>query len=147
MTDDNNPAPPVACTLDPEQRARVRDCLNDVGLLLAKEDFELLVRGVGDSMGVFLAATPRGTFRGAHDALRELWELSHDDDPPVAVLRARIKALPGAAIEYVDGRTPIVIERLFPDEGPVTRFQEWAITADPEKLILASRLTESRSLA
>lgn len=140
MTDDNPALPRAACALDPEQRARVRDCLNDEGLSLAKEQFELLIREVEDSIGDFLAEAPRGTFRDARDALRELWELSHDDDPPVAVLRARVKALPRVAIEYVDGRMPIVIEALFPDERQVTGFQKWAATADPDKLIRVTQV-------
>jgi hypothetical protein len=66
--------------------------------------------------------------------------LSHDDDPPIAILRARIQALPREAVDYVDRRAPSVIARLFPTEPPVTGFQQWAGTVDRAMLITATRL-------
>jgi hypothetical protein len=132
---------PAAYRLDTEQCARLRDCLKNARQALTKERLEKLIREVEVSINDFHATTPRGTFRSAHDALRELWLLSQgtDDDRSVAVLRARISALPRAAVEYLDGRIPIVGDSLFPDEGPMTRFQKWAATADPEKLIRVTR--------
>jgi hypothetical protein len=70
----------------------------------------------------------------------QLRELSHDEDPPIALLRARIQALPREAIESVDRRAPIVIARLFQDEPAVTEFRKWAISADPAKLLAATRV-------
>jgi hypothetical protein len=126
--------------LDDEQRARVRDCLTKDGQSLPIDRFERLIRGIEASIVHFLASAPQGAFRDAHDALRHLWEPSHDDDPPVALIRARIQALPREAIEYVDRRAPIVIARLFPAKPIVTRFREWAATADPAKLITATKV-------
>jgi type II secretory pathway component PulJ len=122
--------------LDDEQRARVRDCLAKAG----QRGFEQLTRKIEVSIDQFCRAEAEGTFREAHDTLRELWELSHVDDPPVAVLRARIQALPRQAIEYLDRRVQIVIARLFPTDPPVTRFLEWAGTADRAKLVAATRV-------
>jgi len=65
--------------------------------------------------------------------------MSRDDDPAIAVLRARIKGLPRKAVEHMDRRAPIVIAHLFPTEPPVTRFQQWATDADPAMLIAATR--------
>ena len=126
--------------LDDEQRSRVRDCLTKERLSLPPDCFERLICGIEASIAHFLASAPEGTFRDAHDALRHLWELSHDDDPPIAVVRARIQALPKEAIEYADRRAPIVIARLFPTEPPITRFKQWAATADGEKLIRATQV-------
>jgi hypothetical protein len=80
--------------LDDEQRACVRDCLAKARIALSQRDFEQLTRNIEVSIDRFRRAEPESTFREAHDNLRELWKISHDDDPPVAVLRARIQALP-----------------------------------------------------
>jgi hypothetical protein len=127
--------------LNGEQRERVRDCLKKQGLSLPFDRFESLIGGIEASIAHFRAT--EGTFRDAHDALRHLWELGHDDDPPLAVLRARIQALPEKAIAYIDHRAPIVIKRLFPTEPPVTRFRAWAATANAAKLIPAIQILSS----
>ena len=132
--------PAVHDRLDDEQQAQVRDCLKKEGLSLSPDRFERLIRDIEASIDHFLATGPQGAFREAHDALRELWELSHDDDPAVGVLRARIQGLPRRALEYVDRRVAIVIAQLFPTEPPVTRFQQWAADADPKMLIAATRV-------
>jgi hypothetical protein len=129
--------------LDDEKRAQVRDCLNKEGLSLRPDRFERLIRGIEASIIHFLATGPREGFREAHDALRKLWEMSRDDDPAIAVLRARIKGLPKKAVEYVDRRAPIVIAHLFPTEPPVTRFQQWAADADPTTLIAVTRVVSA----
>jgi hypothetical protein len=126
--------------LTDEQRARVHDCLTKEGLLLSQDSFEQLIRCIETSIDNFLTTPIEGPFREAHDALRQLFELSHDEDPSVALLRNRVRALPTGAIKYIDGRAPIVSERLFPGEPQITRFQEWAKDADPAKLILATRV-------
>lgn len=114
--------------LDDEQRAQVRDCLKKEGLSLPPGRFERLIRSVEASIVQFLATRPQETFRDAHDALRELWEMSCDDDPAIAVLRIRIQGLPRKAVEYMDRCAPIVIASLFPTEPPITRFQQWRPT-------------------
>lgn len=126
--------------LDDEQEPRVRDCLSRDGLSLPPDRLTRLISDVETSILHFLTAAPEGTFRDAHDALRRLWELSHDDDPSVGLIRTRIAALPKQAIEYIDRRAPIVVSRLFRDEPPVTRFVQWASKADPSKLIRATQV-------
>jgi hypothetical protein len=130
--------------LDDEPRARVRDCLTKEGLSLPPDRFERLIRGIEVSIAHSLTSAPEGTFRSAHDALRQLWELSHDDDPRIGVIRGRIQALPKEAIEYVDRRAPIVIPRLFPGEAPINGFRKWAATADPAKLIPATQVLSAQ---
>ena len=126
--------------LDDEQCARLRDCLTKEGLSLSPDRVERLTCDIEVSIARFLAAPSDGTFRSAHDALRQLWELSHGEDPPVAVIRARIQALPRQAVEYVDRRAPTVIARLFSARQPVTNFREWAGSADRKMLIAATRI-------
>lgn len=125
--------------LDDEQRKRVRDCLKKEHPSLPPHRVKRLIRDIEASIDNFLRARLKGTFRKTHDPLRQLWELSHDDDPSVGLLRSRIKALPTCAVEYIDDRAPIVSERLFPNEPPITRFREWAIDADPAKLLRATQ--------
>jgi len=126
--------------LDDEQRACIRDCLAKARIALSQRNFEQLTRNIEVSIDQYRRAEPDSTFREAHDTLRDLWEISHDDDPPVAVLRARIQALPRQAIAYLDRRAPIVIRRLFPTDPPATRFLEWAGTADAAILVAATRV-------
>jgi hypothetical protein len=90
--------------LTDEQRARVHDCLTKEGLLLSQDSFEQLIRCIETSIDNFLTTPIEGPFREAHDALRQLFELSHDEDPSVALLRNRVRALPTGAIKYIDGR-------------------------------------------
>jgi hypothetical protein len=126
--------------LDDLKRALIRDCLGGAGLLLPPDRFERLIRDVEASIAHYPAGASEDSFRVAHDALRELWHLSHDDDPPVGQIRARIAALPPQAIEYIDRRVPIVVSRLFRNEPSVTRFVEWAVNADPWRLIQATQV-------
>jgi hypothetical protein len=70
-------------SLDEEQCARVKDCLSKDSISLEPERFELFVRNLEASITQFLATTPKGSFRDAHDALRDIWHLSHEDDSPL----------------------------------------------------------------
>jgi hypothetical protein len=128
-------------------------------------------------MAAFRANNHDGSLRQAHDALRQLWLLSHSKDVPVARLRIRIQELPKMAVEYLDRRAARIGRRVFDDldgrtelDGPdwrtelpkeaaeyldqmratvpvpppsrrtgITRFQEWAIDAPPNELILLTR--------
>jgi hypothetical protein len=110
MPDDNGSA---GYRLDDEERSIVGDCLAKERLSLTRDRFECLVAAIGASMAHFRAMARESTFRDAHDALREMWELSHDDDPQIGVLRARLKNLPRDAIEELGRRAPTVIRRLF----------------------------------
>jgi hypothetical protein len=85
--------------LDGEQRALVQAFLKKERLSLPPDDFLQLIRGIETSIVHFLNAPVEGKFREAHDALRQLYELSHDDDQPVGQLRARIEKLPRDAVE------------------------------------------------
>ena len=130
----------AAFRLDDEQRARVRNCLTKGGLSLPPDRFAQLIGNVETSIAHFFAAAPEGTFRDAHNALRGLWELSHEDDPPVGVIRARIKALPKQAIEYLDRRARIVLSRRGWGKLSNTPVVEWVARADPSELIRATRV-------
>jgi hypothetical protein len=96
------------------------------------------------SITAHLAAEPEGTDRDTDDALADLWSLSHENDPPVGLLRGRIKALPRRAVDYIDRRFPMVFEGPFLTRAPATRFQEWAATADAQSLIRAIRVLRAR---
>jgi hypothetical protein len=105
------------------KRTLIWDCLRGAGLLLPADRFERLIGDVEASIAHYRAGASEDSFRVAHDALRELWHLSDDDDPPVGQIRARIAALPPQAIEYIDRRAPIVVARLFRDapRDPICR--------------------------
>jgi hypothetical protein len=131
---------PEPFRLDDEQRARVRDCLLKEGISLPRDRFERFIREIEKTIADHREAEPKGTDRAIDDALRKLYDLSHDDDPSPALLRAQIQTLPRGAADYIDGRVPIVFEELFPSETPPSRFQDWAVTAGPQSLIDATQL-------
>jgi hypothetical protein len=80
--------------LNGEQRAQVRDCLRKAGLPLTRDRLEQFISGIEISIAHFRAIPPEATFRDAHDALRDLWELSRNGDPSIGQLRARLKTFP-----------------------------------------------------
>jgi hypothetical protein len=102
--------------LDDEQRARVTDCLRKEAMSLSPDRLEQFIGGIEASIAQFRATPPEATFRDAHDLLRSLWKLSHDDDPSIGILRARLRALPNQAIEQLGRRARMVIPRLFAGE-------------------------------
>jgi hypothetical protein len=135
--------------LDDEQRAQMRDCLRRESTRLSSAEFGRFVADVGESVASFRATPPEGPFRAAHDALRALWLMAHEDDPPIGQLRARLTDLPPAAREDVGRRAPIVLKRRGIDIGsqpfglPAQAFERldaWARTADAGKLIAALRV-------
>jgi len=145
--------PPPEYRLAEEQRAQVRDCLRKEQINLSQDQFERFVRNIEASIDRFLAATatPEGTSRKMHDALRALWKASHDDDPPIGQLRTRLQNLPKRAREYIGRRAPSVISRLFPGESigdgscalperAYGWFLDWAMAADGSKLVTAVRV-------
>jgi hypothetical protein len=129
--------------LDDEQRAQVRDCLTKEGLSLVSDRFARLIGAIEASIAHFLGAESEGKFRDAHDDLRELWALAHEDDPPIGQIRARLTRLPLAAREYIGRRAPSVMRRLGIDlDGPAgeplerafDRFLQWTKTAEAVRL-------------
>jgi hypothetical protein len=99
---------PAEYRLDEEWRGRIKACLTKDGISLPCDQFERFVRNIEGSIAHFFAAAPEGTFRDTHDTLRNLYELSYDDDPPVGLIRGPIRLLPKEAVQYMDGRAPIV---------------------------------------
>jgi hypothetical protein len=143
---------PNGYRLDAEPRARVRDCLRKERINLTQDQFERFVRNIEASIDHFLAATalPEGTFREMHDALRALWKLSRDDDPPAGQLRTRLQKLPKRAREYIGRRAPRVLPKLVLGESigdgsfasperAYGWFLDWAMAADGSKLVTAVR--------
>lgn len=97
--------------------ARVEDCLKKEALSLPRDRLERFVGDIEASIAHFRATPPEGSFRDAHDALRALRMLAHEDDPPIGQLKARLALLPAAAREYIGRRAPIVMQRLGVDLG------------------------------
>jgi hypothetical protein len=91
------------------------------------------------SIVAFLNAKPdTGTRRQAHDALRDLWRLSHEVDVPVGQLRTRLLCLPKFALDYLDMRARVMSPKLFDsvDGG----FLAWAENTDAEQLVKMIRM-------
>jgi len=133
----------VCSRLDHEQRARVVDCLRGERLSLPPERLERFIGGIEASIAHFRATPSETTFRDAHDALRALRILAHEDDPPIGQLKARLARLPPAAREYIGRRAPTAMRRLGFDLGSLVgelpehafdRFLRWTTT--PEALHL-----------
>jgi hypothetical protein len=136
--------------LDDEQREQVRDCLVK-GEASLVEPFDKFISRIESSINHFSTATSEGGFREAHDALREIWLLSRNDDPSPALLRARLKSLLPLALEYLARRARAVLPRLFPGEEIdgeafeppaclAANLFAWAERAEGAKLVTALRV-------
>ena len=77
------------------------------------------------------------TRRQAHDALRDLWQLSYQEDVPVGQLRARLLNLPKLALDHLDLRACVMSPELF---DSVDGFLTWAQHADPTRLVEMIRM-------
>jgi hypothetical protein len=117
----------------------VEDCLKKEALSLPRDRLERFIGDIEASIAHFRATPPEGSFRDAHDALRALRMLAHEDDPPIGQLKARLARLPPAAREYIGRRAPTVMRRLGIDLGspagelPVQVFDRFlAWTKTPE---------------
>jgi hypothetical protein len=144
---DNTAAPPLGgYRLTDEHRRRVADCLAKDDLSLPPDRFKVMIRDLEASIDAFLSTAHSTSFREAHDALRRLWQLCADDDPPVWMVRRLIRTLPRKAVKDLDGRFPIVISALYLAGDRELEFPgwadflEWACTADPSLLIFATRV-------
>jgi hypothetical protein len=137
--------------LDNEQRTQIRGCVKREQISLPRDRFEQLIRGIEASIAHFRDAPDGGTFRDALESLRELWKRSHLDPAPIQVLREELRKLPKKAVEYMDRRAQVVIQRLFlgetieedvfhPSNHSASRFLAWANTADDQELITALRV-------
>lgn len=133
---------PAPFRLDDEQRARIRDCLRKDKVSLTPDRFERFVGEIEKSTDHFLGLPLKETFRDAHDALRDLWALAHEDDPPIGQIRVRLTKLPLAGREYVGRRARNVMRRLGVDlGGPAAEsserafdhFLQWTKTAEALK--------------
>jgi hypothetical protein len=98
------------------------------------------VRDIEGSISVYLTNEPGTTLGEDNDALRALWQLAREADPKVGMLRARIRTLPKTALQYINGRAPMVIPKLFPgDTFENGEFLVWADKANGDKLVKAVR--------
>ena len=106
-----------------------------------KDDIQLDHQGIIDfvckiesSIVAFLKARADArTRRQAHDALRDLWQLSYEEDVPVGQLRARLLYLPKLAFDHLVLRARVMSPKLFDsvDGG----FLTWAENADANELV------------
>jgi hypothetical protein len=131
---------------DDEQLALVRSLLVKADVSLVEPFGEFIAR-LESSINLFLAATPEGTLRQNHDALRELWRLSHRADPSPALLRVRLSLLPPGALEHLERRARRNVPRLFPGETVEGGFIGWARRAPPGKLVTALRVCSADGAA
>jgi hypothetical protein len=101
--------------LDDEQQDRLKRCLRkaaaDVSVIKLKALETALVRAIW----TFLTDKSEYamTYREVHDAIRKLWQLASEPDPPMGQIRARIKALPEQVISHFDYLAPQQIPKLY----------------------------------
>lgn len=84
------------------------------------------------------ARADAGTRRQAHDALRDLWQLSYEVDVPVGQLRARLLYLPKLALDHLDLRARVMSPKL--SDSVEGGFLTWAENADAEQLVKMIRM-------
>lgn len=79
--------------LDEEHRDRLKRCLRRSAADVSDINLVALETAVAGAVRAFLAEASKSamTYREAHDATRELWQLASEPDPPIGQIRARIK--------------------------------------------------------
>jgi hypothetical protein len=88
------PGNPEDVRLDEEQRACLKRSLGRSGAEVSGLKLKALETAVANAMITLLDRKSEYamTYREVHDAIRELWRLASDADPPVGQIRAMIKA-------------------------------------------------------
>lgn len=138
--------------LDTEHLARA--CLHREGARLSRGQFGDLVQRIEHIIELYETTRPEQNARIARDALREIWLLTVEDDPPVGQIRALIAKLPDPVIRSIEHFADILrtnavanVERSRNIRGSVpppshTRlngykgsFRKWAKTAPANDLI------------
>jgi len=124
--------------LDDEQRKWVHGCLKKADIPFGERfDLDGFVSRIEGTIDQFRRAVPRRIFREEHDALREIWLLTHKTDPNPARMRRLLSRLGRRARLALDCRAEIVIPRLFPGESVKGGFLAWAKQAENAKLVTA----------
>jgi hypothetical protein len=126
--------------LDDEHRSRISDCVRKGGIQLNHQGITDFACNIEYSIVTFLKARAEtsGRCRQAHDALRDLWQLSHEEDAPVGQLRTRLLCLQKLALDYLDMRARLTSPELFDsvDGG----FLTWAKNVDATRLVEMIRI-------
>jgi hypothetical protein len=122
---------------DDEHRSRISDCVRKDGIQLNCRGIIDFAHNIETSIATFLKAKANTSesYRQARNALRDLWQLSHeaDDDISVRLLRARLLRLPKLALDYLDMRARLTsLELLDSVDGG---FLTWAENADATRLV------------
>jgi hypothetical protein len=130
----------ISFPLDCELRSRIKDCLGKEGIRLHPEADKVFARNVKFSIDNFLKQKADSSFphRQAHNALRKIWLLSHEDDVPIGQLRALVLSLQKPTAEYLNVRAHQFTSRLLDTAGG--DFLNWAKDADAKVLIETLRL-------
>jgi hypothetical protein len=125
--------------LDDEHRSRISDCVRKDGIQLDHQGIIDFVCKIESSLVAFhKARADAGTRRQAHDALRDLWQLSYEVDVPVGQLRARLLYLPKLALDHLDLRARVMSPKL--SDSVEGGFLTWAENADAEQLVKMIRM-------
>jgi len=129
-----------AFILRAEHHARINDCLWKDGIRLDPEVEKEFTNRVEVSINAFIKERHDSEipYRDAHRALRDLWLISIEDDPPVGQIRARIAALPKIGVDLLNMRASQVIPEIVETEND--GFLSWAKDADPETLVQMIRV-------
>ena len=145
--------------LNEVQRVLLRCCLRASGVNVPKDRFEEFVCSVARAMNTFRIDRSQYcmTDRQVYDAIRDLWMLADQADPPIGQIRARIQDLPERVTRQYDHLASQEIPRFYeadlpsrfgdgeqstmPEEEATAlrdgRFRAWAQIAKPEALIYA----------
>jgi hypothetical protein len=142
---------PEYVRLDEGQRDLLTRCLLKSGTKVSSEDIEQFLGRVARAINTCLREENdyAMTDREVHDALRALYKLTNESDPPLGQIRARIKALPEQVARRFDRLAPGQIPKYYEDirnepmpaaEERALRkggFREWAQVADDRALVWA----------
>jgi hypothetical protein len=113
-----------------------RSSLQQTGYLLSDGSYDMFLKNIRASVSVYLADSVGGPSpRQAHDILRKLWKLVNEPDPPIGLIRGRVKSLKGPSKAWLLQRGSARWASLVGGVFSETIFDNWLQSAAPPELV------------
>jgi hypothetical protein len=140
MVDSAAKPPPKDYRLNDEQRRRVEAAFKKEGFRLPWERIKQLIREVEASIADYLLNARGASFRDAHEALRQLWNLSHEDHTSDKAVSKLVRALPRRAAEYRNRRRTAI------DPVQIAALKLWEPDVNPDTPLIRVTAAEGAQI-
>lgn len=117
-------------------QALIPTALRQAGHWLPPKAIEAFVKDIETSVSAYSAYSEREqSARKGHKALRKVWGLLDDPDPPVGLIRTQMKSLPRPAKAWLLQRGNALWEQLIGGDFYEAIFDKWVLSANQLELV------------